>query len=149
MPISTSALQALREFILARRVAAASAPEQKLMQGFYRGYAGDYDALKAAEQGSGVFVSPQREVAEYYARKRAEQTSLPEHIEMVLADPFAGYAYGHSTRGTGKNLPLITRARELAPEDVVGRTVLKARGGLAKLKECSCGRTPTGMEFRP
>ena len=34
-------LAALREFILAQRAAAASAPEVKMLQGVYRGYAGD------------------------------------------------------------------------------------------------------------
>jgi hypothetical protein len=107
--------------------------EQKMLQGFYRGYAGDYDAAKAAAQDSGVFVSPQRAVAEYYAEKRAGQTGLDPHLEMILADPFSGRGYGHSTMGTGKNPPMVTRARELAPEDVEGRTQLKKKGGLACL----------------
>lgn len=110
---------------------AAEAPvkEQKMLQGFYRGYAGDYDAARAAAQDSGVFVSPQRAVGEYYANKRAAQTGLDPHLEMILADPFAGRGYGHSTMGTGKNPPMITRARELKPEDVQDRTKLYAEGG--------------------
>lgn len=103
--------------------------EQKMLQGFYRGYAGDYDAARAAAQDSGVFVSPQRAVGEYYANKRAAQTGAEPHLEMILADPFAGRGYGHSTMGTGKNPPMITRARELAPEDVKDRTKLYAAGG--------------------
>jgi hypothetical protein len=107
--------------------------EQKMLQGFYRGYAGDYDAAKAAAQDSGVFVSPQRAVAEYYAEKRAGQTGLDPHLEMILADPFSGRGYGHSTMGTGKNPPMVTRARELAPEDVEARTQLKKKRDLACL----------------
>ena len=41
MPSMKPALQALREFILAKQAAAASAPEQKMLQGVYRGYAGE------------------------------------------------------------------------------------------------------------
>lgn len=108
----------------------AAVKEQKMLQGFYRGYAGDYDAARAAAQDAGVFVSPQRAVGEYYATKRAEQTGLEPHLEMILADPFVGRNYGHATRGTGKNPPMVTRARELAPEDVKERTPLYAEGGL-------------------
>lgn len=104
-------------------------PEQKMLQGFYRGYAGDYDATKAAAQDSGVFVSPQRRVGEYYAQKRAGQTGADPHLEMILADPFAGREYGHGTMGTKLNPPMVTRARELASEDIKGRTQLKKKGG--------------------
>lgn len=103
--------------------------EQKMLQGFYRGYAGDYDAGKAAAQDAGVFVSPQRRVGEFYAGKRAGQTGEKPHVEMILADPFAGREYGHATSGTGRNPPIMTRARELASEDVKGRTQLKKGGG--------------------
>lgn len=107
----------------------AAPKEHKMLQGFYRGYAGDYDAARAAAQDSGVFVSPQRAVGDYYAIKRAKQTGLDPHLEMILADPFAGRGYGHSTMGTGKNPPMTTRAREFAPENVKGRTQLYAKGG--------------------
>jgi hypothetical protein len=109
--------------------AKAEAPEQKMLQGFYRGYAGDYDANKAMAQDSGVFVTPQRRVGEYYGEKRAAQTGGEPHLEMILADPFAGRAYGHGTLGTKKNPPMVTKARELAPEDVKGSTQLKKKGG--------------------
>lgn len=104
-------------------------PEQKMLQGFYRGYAGDYDATKAAAQDAGVYVSPQRRVGEFYSEKRAAQTGQDPHVEMILADPFSGREYGHATSGTGRNPPIMTRARELAPEDVKGRTQLKKSGG--------------------
>ena len=115
---------------MAEQYGSKAAPqEQKMLQGFYRGYAGDYDAARAAAQDSGVFVSPQRAVGEYYANKRAAQTGAEPHLEMVLADPFAGRGYGHSTLGTARNPPMITRARELKPEDVRDRTQLYADGG--------------------
>ena len=85
-----------------------------------------------------VFLSPQRQVAEYYARKRAAQTAEPPHVEMVLIDPASGRAYRHGTMGSGAQEPLTTMARKVKPEDVVESTELYARGGLAQLKECSC-----------
>jgi hypothetical protein len=98
-------------------------PEQKMLQGFYRGFAGDGGAAPD------VFVTPQKRVADYYAQKRAGQTGQEPHAEMVLADPFAGRAYGHSTPGTGKQEPLFTRARKMKESDVVDRTPLYAQGG--------------------
>ncbi len=41
MPPISSALKALREYILAQRAAASTAKEQPMLQGLYRGYAGD------------------------------------------------------------------------------------------------------------
>lgn len=76
-----------------------------------------------------IFASPQRRVADYYAQRRAAETGQAPHAEMLLVDPFAGEQYGHSTLGTGKNPPMITRARKLKPEDVVDRTQLYAKGG--------------------
>ena len=254
MPIADSALKALREMILARRAQAATAPEQKMLQGVYRGYAGEgrgqtvyhagadfqqpnpglfttpekpvaeqFQRFTAAprlhsfeakprrtggeedvyamarrlgiyqpgtpagqylEQGENaifpeatlmieelrgqgldslrlrdgmgkeptlvaldpstlrpapeLFATPQRRVADYYAQKRAAQTGEAPHVEMLLVDPFAGRAYGHSTMGTGKQEPMTTRARKLKSEDVKESTQLYRRGGLAMMKECSC-----------
>lgn len=254
MPVPQSALKTLREFILAKQAAAAAAPEQKMLQGVYRGYAGEgrgptvYHAgaeftapnpglfttpeKAAAEQfqrftgapklhsfeakprrtgsdedvyamakrlgiynpgvpagqyleqgenaifpeaalmveelrGMGLdslrlkdgmgkepslvaldpavlrpapelFATPQRRVADYYAEKRAAQTGERPHVEMLMVDPFAGRAYGHSTMGTGKQEPMTTRARKLKSEDVKESTQLYRRGGLAMMKECSC-----------
>ena len=126
------AVKSIGELVEKYAAKEAAVKEQKMLQGFYRGYAGDYDAARAAAQDSGVFVSPQRAVGEYYATKRAAQTGLDPHLEMILADPFAGRGYGHSTMGTGKKPPMVTRARELAPEDVKDRTKLYAGGGLVK-----------------
>jgi len=67
---------------------------------------------------SPVFISPQRRIAEYYAEKRAAQTGKPPQTEMILADPFSGRAYGHSTMGSGAREPMFTQARQISPEEV-------------------------------
>ena len=76
-----------------------------------------------------TFVTPQKRVADYYAQKRAAQTGEEPHAEMVLADPFAGRAYGHSTPGTGATEPMTTKARKMGESDIVDRTQLYADGG--------------------
>lgn len=99
-------------------------PEHKMLQGFYRGYAGE-----GAHPEGTTFVSPQKAVADYYAQKRAGQTGLAPHAEMVLADPFAGVKYGHATAGTGAQPNIVTQARKLTPEQIANRTQLYAEGG--------------------
>ena len=111
--------------------------ESRMLQGLYRGYAGDTPVSPRAAE---LFVSPQKRVADYYALKRAEQTGAAPHAEMVLVDPNTGRVYGHSTMGSGDQEPMFTLARKLKPEDVVERAQLYARGGLAQYKECACGR---------
>ena len=98
----------------------------KLLQQFYRGFAG-------APGKESVFVSPQKRVADYYAAKRAMQTGQAPGVEAVLADPFAGRAYGHSLPVDKLNREFVTtQARQLTPEDVISsRIVEKKRGGLA------------------
>lgn len=86
----------------------------------------DPSVLRPAEK---VFGTPQRRVADYYAQKRAAQTGEAPHVEMLLVDPFVGRQYGHGTMGSGKNPPMVTRARELKNEDVKSRTKLYAAGG--------------------
>jgi hypothetical protein len=98
--------------------------EQKMLQGFYRGYAGE-----GAHPEGTTFVSPQKSVADYYAQKRAGQTGLTPHAEMVLADPFAGAKYGHATAGTGSTPNIVTQARKLEPNQIQSRTQLYAEGG--------------------
>ena len=88
-----------------------------------------------------VFVSPQKRIADYYAQKRAAQTGEAPHAEMLLVDPFAGKAYGHSTMGKGSQEPMTTRARKLRPEDVKERTQLYAKGGAVD--------TPDPREHKP
>jgi len=108
-------------------VAPAVPEEHKMLQGFYRGYAGEN--LDTPE----LFVSPQKRIADYYADKRARQTGAEPHAEMVLMDPFAGVTYGHSTMGTGREPPMFTNARKIKPEDVVESTQLYQSGGVVKL----------------
>ena len=90
----------------------------------------DPEVLRPAES---LFVTPQRAVGEHYAQKRAEQTGGKPHLEMVLADPFAGKAYGHAPATRAAEPTLFTRARKLSPEQVQGRTQLYADGGLVSL----------------
>jgi hypothetical protein len=114
----------------AEEVVKAAPKEQKMLQGFYRGYAGDYDATKAGTDAGMVFVSPQRGVGEIFANKRAAQTGTDPHLEMILADPFAGYGYGMNVPLNKQNQKIdFTRARQLDPKDVKERTQLYAEGG--------------------
>lgn len=76
-----------------------------------------------------IFTTPQKRVADYYAKRRAAETGEAPHVEMILVDPFAGKQYGHGTMGTGRNPPMVTKARKLKPEDVKERTQLYAQGG--------------------
>lgn len=75
MPSPASALQALREFILARRAAAATAPEQKMLQGVYRGYTGEAPGETVYHAGAdfrrpnpGLFTNPDRAAVEQFQR---------------------------------------------------------------------------------
>ena len=114
----------------AEEVVKAAPKEQKMLQGFYRGYAGDYDATKAGTDAGMVFVSPQRGVGDIFANKRAAQTGTDPHLEMILADPFAGYGYGMNVPLNKQNQKIdFTRARQLDPKDVKERTQLYAEGG--------------------
>jgi hypothetical protein len=107
-------------------IAPAVPEEHKMLQGFYRGYAGEN--LDTPE----LFVSPQKRIADYYADKRARQTGAEPHAEMVLMDPFAGVTYGHSTMGTGAKEPMFTNAKKIKLEDIEGRTQLYQAGGAVK-----------------
>lgn len=114
----------------AQAAAKAEPKEQKMLQGFYRGYSGDYDAQRAAQDAGMVFVTPQRPAGEYFANKRAKQTGLDPHLEMVLADPFVGYSYGLNIPIGPENKKVsYTKARQLKPEDVKSSTRLYAEGG--------------------
>lgn len=118
-------LVALDPAILSRPV-----PEQKMLQGYYRGFSGDYDAQRAAQETGKVFVTPQRPAGEHFANKRAEQTGLDPHLEMVLADPFVGRSYGLNIPIGPENKKVShTKARQLKPEDVKSTTRLYAEGG--------------------
>lgn len=107
----------------------------KMLQQFYRGFAG-----KPGEES--VFVSPQKRVADYYAAKRAAQTGQVPGVEAVLADPFAGRAYGHALPIDRMNPDFVTtQARQLAPQDVMSSRILeKKHGGLVHMAKG--GKTP-------
>lgn len=103
----------------------AQAPkEQKMLMGVYRGYAG--------ERGdpTELFATPQKSIADYYARRRAAETGTAPHAEMLLVDPFVGQQYGLSIPIDKHNRDFnITRARKLTPDEVKSRTQLYAEGG--------------------
>jgi hypothetical protein len=113
--------------------AAKAAPtEQKMLQGFYRGYAGENAPAKTAFGAETYFVSPQRKVADYYAQRRAAETGAEPHAEMILADPFftRNNPYGLSIPIDKHNRDfLVTRARRVDPDEVKSRTPLYAEGG--------------------
>lgn len=101
--------------------------EQKMLQGFYRGYAGQNP--DTAE----LFITPQKRVADFYAEKRSSQIGGTPHAEMILIDQLTGNQYGHSTLGTGANPPMMTMARKIKADDVKGRTQLYGTGGVVKV----------------
>lgn len=106
--------------------------EQKMLQGFYRGYAGENEPAKTAFGSETYFVSPQRKVADYYAQRRAAETGAEPHAEMILADPFftRNNPYGLSIPIDKHNRDfLVTRARRVDPDEVKSRTPLYAEGG--------------------
>lgn len=111
--------------------AASKAPEPKeqpIYWGMYRGYAGD-DVSATEPQ----FAAMDKKVAEYYAKKRAAQTGLPPHLEMIYKQLEAGRKYGHTVPMDEHNRELlITQAYELQPEEIKGRYQLKKRGGRVK-----------------
>jgi hypothetical protein len=101
---------------------------QKMLQGVYRGYTGE--RLEEPV----LSTTPQRKVAEYYATRRAATRGEDPHIEMLMVDPFVGKEYGLALPIDEFNRELLTtRARAIAPSDVVERTQLKKKGGLACL----------------
>jgi hypothetical protein len=103
---------------------------QKMLQGVYRGYTGE--RLEEPV----LSTTPQRKVAEYYATRRAATRGEDPHVEMLMVDPFVGKEYGLALPIDKFNQELLTtRARAIAPSDVVERTQLKKKGGLACLSK--------------
>lgn len=110
---------------------ASDVKEQPIYWGMYRGYVGD-DVSSTEPQ----FAAMDKNVAEYYARKRAAQTGLPPHLEMIYKQLDAGRKYGHTVPIDQHNRELlITQAYELQPEDIKGRYQLKKQGGLASVSK--------------
>jgi hypothetical protein len=103
---------------------------QKMLQGVYRGYTGE--RLEEPV----LSTTPQKRVAEYYANRRAATRGEDPHVEMLMVDPFVGKEYGLALPIDEFNRELLTtRARAIAPSDVVERTQLKKKGGLACLSK--------------
>lgn len=115
-----------------RRQALANVPEQKMLQGVYRGFAGENVPAKTAFGNETFFTSPQKRVADYYAKRRAAETGAEPHAEMLLVDPSD---LRHNTYGLGLPIDkhnrdfLTTRARRVDPDEVKSRTPLYAEGG--------------------
>lgn len=118
---------------------AAQIPEHKMLQGIYRGYAGDNPNLGIlGSEAQRYYGSPQKQVADIYAKRYAELHGAEPHVEMLMVDPFAGERYPHIPTVTRDDPSTFTMARELAPEEIKRRYQLYARGGLAQYKECNC-----------
>jgi hypothetical protein len=105
-----------------------------MKQGVYRGYAGDNSAM--AMEGP-LFVANQWPMAETFARRRAWQTGEAPHLEMFLLDPQARTQDYRLHPPDAANMSVV---RKVDPRALSGRTELYARGGLAQMKECACGR---------
>lgn len=107
------------------RPAASPVSEHKMLQGVYRGYAGESDPAAAR-----FYASPQRRVAEHYAQTRAAQTGQQPHMEMLMVDPFdVERSYGHAPATLASEEPMVTQAKQLLPEQIKGRTQLYKKGG--------------------
>lgn len=111
--------------------------EYPMLQGVYRGYAGDRSTPDAIEAGKRIFATPQREAAERYSTKRSIEGRDP-HLEMLMVDPFAGRIYGHGVAGMGRDRTIMTQARELNPEDIQNVHQFYRQGGLVQY--CNCKR---------
>lgn len=112
--------------------------EHSMLQGFYRGYAGENKPAKTAFGTETYFVSPQRKVGEYYAKRRAAEKGEAPHLEMIMADPFAlrnspyklGIPLDKHNRDT-----LITNALRIDPNEIKNRIQLYADGGVVDSDE--------------
>jgi hypothetical protein len=99
--------------------------QHKMLQGIYRGYAGEGNPAAAK-----VYGTPQRRVAEHYAQTRAAQTGQPPHMEMLMIDPFdVNKSYGHAPATQANQEPMVTQAKQLLPSQIKGRTQLYKKGG--------------------
>lgn len=118
----------------------APVKEHKMLQGVYRGYAGDNPDLGwFGEVPQLYYASPQKRVAKIYADRHARTYGGDPHVEMIMIDPFKGERYPHIPSVTRHDPTTFTMAREMKPEEMLSRHQLYARGGLAQMKECACG----------
>lgn len=90
-----------------------------MLQGVYRGYAGS-DSLP--EQ---IFAANQRQLAEFYAARRAAQTGEDPHVDMLLINPNVGRQYRLHPPGAKE----MSGVRKIQSEVIEGRTNLYAKGG--------------------
>ncbi len=109
--------------------------EQRMLQGFYRGYAGENKPSQTAFGNETYFVSPQRKVGDYYAQRRAAETGEDPHLEMILANPFllrnSPYTLSIPVDKYNRDF-LVTRARRVDPDEVKSRAKLYATGGAVR-----------------
>jgi hypothetical protein len=115
-----------------------SAPvrQHKMLQGIYRGYAGENDVNNALTGNYVAYGTPQRRVAEHYAQSRAAQTGQPPHMEMLMIDPFdVKRSYGHAPAVKANEEPMVTQAKQLLPQQIKGRTQLYKKGGAVNLED--------------
>ena len=107
-----------------------------MLQGIYRGYAGENDVNNALTGNYVAYGTPQRRVAEHYAQSRAAQTGQPPHMEMLMIDPFdVKRSYGHAPAVKANEEPMVTQAKQLLPQQIKGRTQLYKKGGAVNLED--------------
>jgi hypothetical protein len=114
------------------RQAAKADVTHPLLQGYYRGYAGENTPARTMQGTETYFVSPQKRVADYYAERRAAETGGAPHAEMILADPgsLRNKPYGLGLPMDQYNRDFVTtRARRIDPDEVKARNQLYAKGG--------------------
>jgi hypothetical protein len=116
----------------------------KLLQGVYRGFTGD--ATEAASAAKPLFTANQRQMAEYYAKRRAAETGDDPHVEMLLIDPFVGQQYRLHPPGVkgAEQTEYASKVRKVKPDEVQGRTKLYAEGGLVKKAKDIATQTARG-----
>jgi hypothetical protein len=107
---------------------------QKMLQGLYRGFAGENLPAKTAFGNDTYFVTPQRRAAEYYARRRSDETGKPPHVEMILAEQgsrHAPYRLGIPRDKWNRDV-LTPSAKRVDPDEVVSRSQLYRTGGVVR-----------------
>jgi len=133
MPLAPSVLAAIAKLITreapseaeaaALILARSQAPEQKMLQGIYRGYAGEFETPEK------LFAANQKQMADYYAQRRAAETGGDPHVDMLLIDPNVGLQYRLHPPGARE----MSRVRKLPKSAVRDSVNLYADGGLANL----------------
>jgi len=94
-----------------------------MLQGIYRGYAGEFETPEK------LFAANQKQMADYYAQRRAAETGGDPHVDMLLIDPNVGLQYRLHPPGARE----MSRVRKLPKSAVRDSVNLYADGGLANL----------------